>query len=393
MLPLAAWNRTSRLVRCGVFGWLLLVCPLAAHPRAAHPRAAQSTAPTDVEPRAPAASLPPSWQSVVDRLTFYGDYRVRAEVDENRPNADDRWRGRLRLRLGANYSVSDELMVGARITTGNPDDARDTNTTLGNEFGKDALNLDRLFLTWTPDLWDASFVTVGKFTHRLARNPIYEELVWYSDVQPEGVLAGTEWRDVGPLDAAAAKIGAYLFRDDTERDVEIAVAELSGSKSLSRDAHLDLSAAWYGFSHASEVAEATVDDYQIVDVIAAIDFAGALAPWNLAFESVTNVGVNTSENSGWAAGVSYGQIRNSGDWRIYYQYQEIGDDAVFSPVAGADFLIDRNFRGHVMNADYRLTDESTLRLRLLAATPDDPSLLGGFEDDSFRLRLDYSVKF
>ncbi len=373
------FRHSLRVAAC----WTALAAPLLA----------QSTVTEVSEPQAPAVSVPASWQSVLDRLTFYGDYRIRAENDQNRPNADDRWRGRLRLRLGANYSVSEELMVGARVTTGNPDDARDTNATIGNEFGKGTLSLDRLFLTWTPESSDASFVTAGKFAHRFARNPIYDELVWYSNVQPEGILAGTEWRGIGPLDTAAFKLGAYLFRDDTERDVEIAVAEMRGSSSLSKGSHLDLSAAWYGFSHAEEVEAATVDEYQIVDVIAALSFDDALAPWRVAVESVTNVGVSSPENSGWAAGVSYGQIRNRGDWRVYYQYQEIGNDAVFSPVAGGDFLIDRNFHGHVFNADYRWTNESTLRLRVLAATPDDPSLIGGFDEDSLRVRLDYSVKF
>ncbi|MGK0480606.1 MAG: hypothetical protein ACJAQ3_000571 [Planctomycetota bacterium] len=359
----------------------------------AGPLHAQSGVVEVTNARPPTRTVPESWQSVADRLTFYGDYRIRGESDRHRANADDRWRARLRLRLGANYSVSDELMVGGRVTTGNPDDARDTNTTLGEEFDKGELTLDRLFLTWRPKSADASFVTVGKFAHGLARNPIYEELVWYSNVQAEGILAGTEWRDVGPLESAGVKVGGYLFQQDSEGDVEIGVAEVEGSTTLSKEARLNLSAAWYGYTHAAEVEAGTVDEYQIIDVIAALTFDGAVAPWKVAFESVTNAGVSSPENSGWAAGVSYGQIRRRGDWRVYYQYQEIGNDAVFSPVAGADFLLDRNFHGHVFNADYRWTDASTLRLRVLAATPDDPSLIGGFDEDSFRVRLDYSVKF
>jgi Putative porin len=341
----------------------------------------------------PAPALPPAWQSIFDALTLYGDFRFRAEGDWNRSGAEDRLRGRIRLRLGANYSINDDLLVGARLSTGDPQDPRDSNATLGDGFGKLELNLDRLFMTWTPEDYDPFFLTLGKFAHPFARNPIYEELVWYSDVQPEGGVIGESWRDVGPLDALRAQAGIYVFLEDTAGDVNIAVAELMASSRFTKSARTDLSAAWYGYSNAESAPAATVDDYQILDVIGAMTFDGGRSPWKASLEGISNLGVSTGDETGWAAGVSYGQMRERGDWRTSYQYQEIGNDAVFSGVSGADFLLDRNFRGHVFNLDHSLSAKSTLRLRVLQATPIDPSLSGGFDGDTLRVRLDFNVKF
>jgi len=330
---------------------------------------------------------------VLERLTLYGDYRFRLEGDFDRPGADDRRRARLRVRLGANYSVSDELLVGGRVTTGDPDALQDSNATLGDGFSNFELTLDRLFLTWTPADYDTLSLTLGKFAHSFARNPVYEELLWYSDVQPDGALLGSTWRDVGPFETVRAQAGFYVFREQAQGDVDLSVAEVLGSTRVTETARLDLSAAWYGYSNPGVVVGTTVDEYQLLDVIAALTIDDTSRPWIFSAEGIGNVGVHTDADTGWALGVSYGQIRETGDWRVYYQYQEIGDDAVFAPLADGDFLVNHNFRGHVFNADYRVTGKSTLRLRVLQATALDEDRASAFAEDPLRVRLDYSVKF
>ena len=59
-----------------------------------------------------------------EKLDFFGDFRLRAESNHKLLNntQHDRFRGRLRLRFGANYQATDSLKVGFRARTGNPDD-------------------------------------------------------------------------------------------------------------------------------------------------------------------------------------------------------------------------------------------------------------------------------
>jgi hypothetical protein len=64
------------------------------------------------------------WIEGNTNLTFYGDLRLRYEVDWDSQAAagvarDDRHCGRLRARVGTNYRFSDAWSAGARIRTGN----------------------------------------------------------------------------------------------------------------------------------------------------------------------------------------------------------------------------------------------------------------------------------
>ena len=63
------------------------------------------------------------WIDNNTNLTFYGDLRLRYEVDWDSQNGagverDDRHRGRLRARLGFNYRLSDGWSFGSRVRTG-----------------------------------------------------------------------------------------------------------------------------------------------------------------------------------------------------------------------------------------------------------------------------------
>jgi len=63
------------------------------------------------------------WIDKNTNLTFYGDLRLRYELDWDSQTAtgtprEDRNRGRIRARFGFNYRLSDEWSAGARVRTG-----------------------------------------------------------------------------------------------------------------------------------------------------------------------------------------------------------------------------------------------------------------------------------
>lgn len=348
---------------------------------------AQDTVPTQT------SGLPASWGRTLERLRFYGDFRYRIEGDWNRPGASNRWRARSRLRLGANFSVRDDLLFGTRLSTGPPGDARDSNATSGDDFSKIAVNLDRLFLTWYPIDARTTYVTVGKFAHPFQRNPVSDELVWYSDVQPEGAVFGDTAQDVGPIDLFRAQAGYYLFREKSDGDIRIAVAEFLAGERIGETSRSNVSVAWYGYDNAESHPRATTGNYQILDSIAGILTEIGGKPWAFSAEGISNLASSGRRANGWALGFSCGVAKNAGDWRAFYQYQEIGNDAVFPPIAGADFLIDHNFRGHVANIDYAVSKEVTLRVRGLASTPLEPEFDPGNGETAYRLRFDLNVKF
>ena len=153
----------------------------------------------------------PSW---LDRFQFEGDMRLRYEstglgsqntaagvafynhdsmtraldfassTSNSLPNSNtldnnDRWR--LRARLGVNAKVSDTVSAGLRITTGSTSGPTSTNQTMGQNFNKYSLVLDRGFLKLDPLSWLS--ISGGRIA-----NPYFgTDLVWADDLNFEGV--------------------------------------------------------------------------------------------------------------------------------------------------------------------------------------------------------------
>ena len=98
--------------------------------------------------------------------------------------------------------------------------------------------------------------------------------------------------------------------------------------------------------------------------------------------------------SGFGLGLSYGALKERGDFSLYYQYQEVERESVFSPWAQDDFLLSTNFRGHVAGAKYRLRDRIDLHLWALLAgrdrlTPGTPTSDSGETQERYRFDIDF----
>ncbi|GAB4175769.1 MAG: putative porin [Terrimicrobiaceae bacterium] len=168
-------------------------------------------------------SVLPGW---VTRLNPYGDLRVRFEGDLFPYNNDssgafpdfdaintgspfdvtgnqfapqyntdqDRYRVRLRARLGFNIDMADGFTMGFRLATGNDNSPVSTNQTLGapnGNFNKYAVWLDRAFLQW--NLWNEPQrnlqVSVGRFA-----NPFFStNLIWDDDLQFDGIAGSIKY--------------------------------------------------------------------------------------------------------------------------------------------------------------------------------------------------------
>lgn len=96
----------------------------------------------------------------------------------------DRDRFRLRARLGMLAKISDAWSGGLRLTTGSSTDRVSTNQSLGQDFNKYTLLVDRAYIKFDPTEWFT--VTGGRIP-----NPWFStDLVWDEDLNFEGV-AGT----------------------------------------------------------------------------------------------------------------------------------------------------------------------------------------------------------
>jgi hypothetical protein len=189
----------------------------------------------------------PDW---VNRLHFYGDFRTRFEADLFPPGNDDgangsfpnynaintgapfdflnttnsfppsinvnqdRYRFRIRARLGVTADLGDGFTVGFRLATGENDSPVSENQTLGNapsggqggNFSKYAVWVDRAYIAYTPDLGPDTKLTLdlGRFD-----NPFFStRLLWADDLGFDGFAASGTYQATDDL-TPFLTIGAF----------------------------------------------------------------------------------------------------------------------------------------------------------------------------------------
>lgn len=134
----------------------------------------------------------------LNRFSFSGDMRNRFEgiYQSHGPNATARNRERLRLRFGVTAKITDEVLAGFRLVSGDPNDPISNMQTLGDAFTKKPISLDQAYITLTPKksiglgdwAWNPITLTAGKFANPLfkPRALISSEMLWDEDLNPEG---------------------------------------------------------------------------------------------------------------------------------------------------------------------------------------------------------------
>ena len=149
----------------------------------------------------------PEW---IDRVKVGGDLRVRAQsefFDKANVLAEvyraqtaspawspdlvntttDRQRLTLRGRLEVDAKLSDQVQAGMRIATGSTgSSATSTSQTLGNDFNRYTLGLDRAYIRWQPDVLGKGLsADFGRMP-----NPFHgTDLAWPEDLAFDGVAA------------------------------------------------------------------------------------------------------------------------------------------------------------------------------------------------------------
>ncbi len=403
----------------------LLAVPVLAEADAgaAPPTPAETTA----APAAAAAEEPAKTEAkkeeggplkLADRLTFYGDFRYRHEDNFKLDDQPSRNRERIRLRFGFDVKITDEVVAGARMRTGNPEDPKAPHQTLGDGFDSFEVSLDRAYVTYRPKKVEGLWATGGKFAHPFAANPVYGELVWDADVQPEGVAAGMTFRNLADVERLDLSVGEYILLEQTESDAEVAVAQASLRVKLAEKTFLQGSAGFYHYGDptpddattllADNAGNAVVtdpngtpidflSDFDIWDGILSVSFGAWKLPLTISTQYIVNSSAEIDGDRGWASGVALGKTGEARDWQAYYQYQKIEQDAVYTPVAQDDFLVTTNMRSHIGGFRYQIWKAFDVHAWALVSRRDEilpgASSTADSTDYQWRARLDFNARF
>ena len=121
----------------------------------------------------------PSW---ITNMKLKGDFRFREEYKDETGKIE-RYRTRIRFRLGFTTLINDKTTLGFRLASGS--DPRSTNVTLGDSEANKEISLDSIYFSYK--FSDNTVVWGGKY--KSIKYALFRptDLLWDSDITPEGV--------------------------------------------------------------------------------------------------------------------------------------------------------------------------------------------------------------
>lgn len=401
----------------------------------------------------------PSW---LDRIKWEGDVRVRYQLDDYaKSNTDalsyilaaagsnptgsevtrsagflsnngsaatantqeDRDRYRLRARLGILAKVSDDWSAGVRLATGNTTDRVSTNQTMGQDFNKYQLMVDRAYLKYDPLEWLSA--TGGRIP-----NPWFStDLVWDEDLNFEGfattikpsfangdfrpfltlgafplredspptrpnrwmagVQAGAKWNfsqnsrftvglamyEFDKLEARAERDADYLAGSASYGQYEYGSGLRQKGNTLFRtNASSDTGATIWGlaskFRPVNLTASLDLAHFDPVHVVLTADYVKNIAFDRDEIQRRTGVALTDGKDYGYLFKLAVGmpKLEKRHDWQGSFAYRYLGSDATVDAFTDSDFgLGGTNLKGYQLGLNYGVDQNAWLSLRWMSA--------------------------
>lgn len=148
--------------------------------------------------------------STLGRFRWNGDVRVRFE-DFFQDGTPNRYRPRIRLRVGAEGKLSEDFIAGMALASGNLNDPTSTNSTLGDSFQRKPVSIDRGYIIYNPSYFKPLSVTAGKFAYTWQRTP----QTFDSDINPEGFSEKLSFNLKNKVVRNVSFIGLQLYLNET----------------------------------------------------------------------------------------------------------------------------------------------------------------------------------
>lgn len=323
-----------------------------------------------------------------------GDLRYRHEQFDAEGN-ELRNRQRVRARLSILAQPEENLSIEVRLATGS-DDPVSTNQSLDGAFTTKGFGLDRAFFAWT-HARSGAVVSGGKMG-----NPFYlpgkSELMWDSDISPEGVAFE---HGFGEGDTRFFVQGAGLWVE--ERKSAENTAMFGGQAGLEHDFdgvklavggglvnYTDLDGPLYDgdfFGNTNDGATFATD-FNLVEFFAVVGFEVADMPATIFADFVTNQEADDHERA-YMFGAKLGKAKTPGSWQAKYNYREVQADALMGAFTDSDFRGGgTDAKGHEFGFGYQISARSQFAVTYFINEVglDDPK-------DFKRLMVDLKFKY
>ena len=344
---------------------------------------------------------------------------------------EKRERLRVRARLGMLARISETWSGGVRLATGSTTDRVSTNQTLGQDWNKYNLLVDRAFIKYDPADWFS--VTGGRIP-----NPWFStDLVWDEDLNFEGMAATFKPSFANNTIKPFLTVGVFPLKEQNppaSKGRWMHGIQGGTQWDFSSNTRFKVGLAWYGFKNF----EGQVESDDSLDAASNLPFAanygqyeygsnlrqkgnslfvtnagfdaGATTYWGLASrfrpvnltaaadlahfdpvhvvltaDWVRNTAFNRGEilartkgrvnladgsNTGYQYKFTVGmpKVEKARDWQISAAYRYLGSDAVVDAFTDSDFGGGgTNLKGYVLGLQYGIDRNATLGLRWISA--------------------------
>lgn len=317
---------------------------------------------------------------LLDGIYIKGDIRVRYEgfefdgSDLGQADKKQRNRGRVRLRLGLGKEWNNGVGVHVRLATGTTTSPTSTNQTFEGAANKN-FNLDRAYLTYTPERWDWLRLTAGRMP-----NPfVHTLLVWDGDVNFDGVAENVSYQAFENVDFFWTA-GQFVLEEESAGTDSLIWAWQGGANvDLTDTFSTTLAVAYYVYQNVDDFAalnqiaissgnSGSAQDldfeFRIVDIVNSYNWELMDKPfsfyWNVAFNTADDNGAQVlEEDVAWGIGTKLGKAKIKGDWEWGLVYERVKADAVYAALNDSDFL-GTNRKGFKISGGYKLLDNMLL---------------------------------
>jgi hypothetical protein len=367
-----------------------------------------------------------------NKTTRSADFtKVDGYNDPNTNTTSKRDRLRVRARLGILAKVSESWSGGIRLATGSSTDRVSTNQTLGQDWNKYTLTVDRAYLKYDPVEWLS--ITGGRIP-----NPWFStDLVWDEDLNFEGVAATWKPEFNNGTIKPFLTVGAFPLKE--ENPPASSSRWMHGFQAgtqwnVNSDTRLKFGLAWYefrdfegrvennsslnSFSFQPEAANygqyeyssrlrqkgntlfrtnAALDQgdtsywglaskFRPINLTASLDLANfdpvhviLTGDWvkNTAFDrdeilarTQGRVNLTDGDDKGYQYKLTVGmpQLKEMHDWQASFAYRYLGSDAVVDAFTDSDFGGGgTNLKGYILGLQYAVDRNAVLGLRWLSA--------------------------
>ncbi|MCE9615248.1 MAG: putative porin [Lentisphaerae bacterium] len=333
-------------------------------------------------PEAPPPTPPPkTW---ADDVKFKGDLRYRVEQindDSKKDKSGDtitRDRDRIRARLGAEAKVNDATKAGIEFSTGGSDPISG-NQSLGGGFDKEEmrLNLGYIEYNFTGSEPNRLKATGGKMKNPFITQP--DDLVWDSDLTPEGMAAKGEY-NMG-IAKFLGNAGYFWIQERSDKsDTKLYAGQGAVKLEFTPEVNLMLGASYYAYdniqgfdvidwenknnSYGNSTINGTVSgsttnkawktEFTPVVYFAQFEVWVLGRPLDVYAQELTNIDADQYDQ-GHMYGVSYGKLNLPKTWELGYSYAELEKDATLGMFTDSDrWGGGTDGKGHKVSGKYQL---------------------------------------